>query len=127
MYELTKYEKIYIKILTNKIKKRLSNSVIWASVYKEDYNYIELSIATPKLGKELFYIYRGMTKQCNTNQISRQLIKLYLERNTITIITPKNATNKDIIKEIWHDDVLISNIGYCYGEEWLNKPYIKFD
>ena len=36
---------------------------------------------------------------------------------------PDGATNKDVIREIWHDETLLSNIEYCYGEEWLNAPY----
>ena len=36
---------------------------------------------------------------------------------------PDGATNRDVIKEIWHDETLLSNIKYCYGEEWLNAPY----
>lgn len=125
MCELTKYEKMFIKMLTNRIGKRLTNSVIWGNVYKGDFRYVELFISTPELGKEVFYIYREMILQCTVSQILEQLVKLYLERNTIVI--PKNGTNKDILKEIWHDDVLISNISYCYGEEWLNRPYIKKD
>lgn len=36
---------------------------------------------------------------------------------------PDGATNRDVIREIWHDETLLSNIEYCYGEEWLNAPY----
>ena len=36
---------------------------------------------------------------------------------------PDGATNRDIIKELWHDETLLSNIEYCYGKEWLNAPY----
>ena len=39
------------------------------------------------------------------------------------IVIPENATNRDVIRELWHDETLLSNIEYCYGEEWLNAPY----
>lgn len=36
---------------------------------------------------------------------------------------PDGATNRDVIKDLWHDETLLSNIEYCYGKEWLNAPY----
>ena len=43
------------------------------------------------------------------------------EVNAIPI--PDGETNRDVIKELWHDETLLSNIEYCYGKEWLNAPY----
>ena len=39
------------------------------------------------------------------------------------VIISDGATNRNVIREIWHDETLLSNIKYCYGEEWLNAPY----
>lgn len=83
MYELTKYEKQYIKLITSRLKRVIPYSTIWGNVCRQDDKFIEIHVNTPLLGTKTFYIYKRMANKAYVKSHVVNINTLYLRDSII--------------------------------------------